>query len=163
MSFTLNDCAHTLFGETSAALYSSIIFWAYCSCVKPSNGMETPAFFSSGVIFTPKDLNNSMLSACVISVPREEYKSVRKLSVAFMYCSTRVAFGSNASILPFSDLNSATVMSLVQHSACAGAMVAPVTGSFTAGLKGTEHLPASSGTARMLVVVCRSHCEWRQT
>src|SRR5215212_10469081 len=49
-------------------------------------------------------------------------------------------------------------MSLVQHFADA---FLPVAGS--AGLNGCEHLAASSGTVKMLVVVCRSHCEWRQT
>ncbi len=49
-------------------------------------------------------------------------------------------------------------MSLVQHFADA---FLPVAGS--AGLNGCVHFAASSGTDRMLVVVCRSHCEWRQT
>ena len=49
-------------------------------------------------------------------------------------------------------------MSLVQHFADA---LRPAAAS--AGVNGSLHFAASSGTARMLVVVCRSHCEWRQT
>ena len=60
--------------------------------------------------------------------------------------------------MPLSVLNSASVMSLVQHIAAA---FVPVAGS--AGVNGLVHFAASSGMARMLVVVCRSHCEWRQT
>src|SRR5262245_44895576 len=75
-----------------------------------------------------------------------------------MYCSTVVAFGLEASILPCSVLNSANVISLVQHCAEAGV---PATGS--AGLNGCEHFAASAGTARIFVVVCKSHCEWRHT
>ena len=43
-----------------------------------------------------------------------------------MYSATVVARGSDASILPLSDLNSASVRSLVQHLAEAGAMSLPV-------------------------------------
>src|SRR4029453_14407445 len=49
-------------------------------------------------------------------------------------------------------------MSLVQHFADA---FLPVAGS--AELKPCEHFAARSGTPRMLVVVCRSHCECRHT
>src|SRR5881394_2885630 len=68
------------------------------------------------------------------------------------------ASGLAPSILAISVLNSASVMSLVQHFADA---FFPLAGS--AGLKGCEHLAASAGTERMLVVVCRSHCECRHT
>jgi hypothetical protein len=63
-----------------------------------------------------------------------------------------VAAGLNASIFPHSVLNSASVMSLVQHTADAGV---PAAGF--AGENGCVHFAASSGMARMLVVVCRSH------
>jgi hypothetical protein len=52
-------------------------------------------------------------------------------------------------------------MSLVQHWACAAWILSPLA-SKIAGVKGTEHLSARS-VARILVVVCRSHWEWRQT
>ena len=64
--------------------------------------------------------------------------------------------------MAFKVLNSATVISLVQHSALAGFSVPPVTGSISAGWKFWLHFSAS-GVARMSVVVCRSHYEWRQT
>jgi hypothetical protein len=99
-----------------------------------------------------------MLSAWLMSVPQVEYRSVRQSGVPSMNSSTVVAFGLKASILPQRVLNSARVMSLVQQLAVAGV---PVAGS--AGVKGTEHFAASSGIARIFVVVCRSHCEWRHT
>ena len=49
-------------------------------------------------------------------------------------------------------------MSLVQHLAEAGVLLFE-----SAGVKGTLHLAASSGIAKILVVVCKSHCEWRHT
>jgi hypothetical protein len=59
-----------------------------------------------------------------------------------------VALGLLASILPQSVLNSAKVMSLVQHIADAGVPAAGL-----AGVNGCVHLAASSGMARMFVVV----------
>ena len=73
------------------------------------------------------------------------------------YPSTVVADVSEASILPQRVLNSARVMSDVQHVAEASASA-----ELLAGENGLVHLEARSVT-RMLVVVCRSHCEWRQT
>jgi len=91
------------------------------------------------------------------------YRSVRQPAVPPIYSSTVVAAGLDASILPVSILNSSSVMSLVQHMAEARSITSPVSGSITAGVKGCVHLAASSGMARMLVVVCRSHWEWRHT
>ncbi len=124
--------------------------------MKPSNGMGTLALLSSGVIFTPSFLNSSMLSLCVSKVPLlgPEYKSVLVLSVPFMYSATERARGLDASILPRKVLNSASVMSLVRHSALAGVVTAPVA-SKVAGVNGVVHL-AANGVARMLVDVCRS-------
>ena len=51
---------------------------------------------------------------------------------------------------------------LVQHLAWAGCKTSPVTGSSSAGTKSWLHFSAS-GVARILVVVCKSHCEWRHT
>ena len=73
-----------------------------------------------------------------------------------MYASTVVACGSWVSILPVSWRNSSSVTSLVQHWAEASLVS-------VAGVNGWVHLAASSGMARMSVVVCRSHCECRQT
>ena len=61
-----------------------------------------------------------------------------------------------ASISAQSDLNSARVMSLVQHLALAGEVA-------LAGTKGSEHLAASSGRARMSVVYWRSQLECLHT
>lgn len=131
--------------------------------MKPSKGIGTLALFSSGVIFTPRRLNSSMLSRCVSSVPLlgPEYRSVRQLAVPPRYSAGVRAFGLKASILPRSVLNSASVMSLVRHSALAGVARLPAA-SKVAGTNGRVHLPAS-GVTRMFVVVCRSFCAWRQT
>lgn len=99
-----------------------------------------------------------MDSACVRSVPTlpdEEYHSVCQEGVPPVYSSTVVAVSSNASILPVSILNSASVRSDVQHNADAGK-------PFVAGVKGSEHLEVRL-VRRMFVVVCRSHCECRHT
>ena len=126
-------------------------------------GIATLALFSSGVIFTPSFLKRLMLSLCVSSVPLvgPAYKSVRQLGVPPRYSATVLAAGLEASILPFRLLNSATVRSLVQHCAEAALITLPDP-SNCAGVKGLLHL-AASGVARILVVVCKSHCECRQT
>eukprot|EP00976_Prorocentrum_cordatum_P092577 1189011-Prorocentrum_minimum.AAC.1 len=96
-------------------------------------------------------------SACVTSVPwlPAEYRSVRQSAVPPRYASAVVAFGTEASILPFRVLNSASVMSEVQHVACA--LLVP-----SEGTNGWVHL-ALREVVTMLVVVCRSHWAWRQT
>ena len=66
-----------------------------------------------------------------------------------------VAVGSELSILGLRVWNSASVRSEVRHSAAAFS-------PFAAGAKGVVHF-AASGVDRMLVVVCRSFCAWRQT
>jgi hypothetical protein len=83
---------------------------------------------------------------------------VRQRGVPFWYSSAVFASGLKPSILAVSRLNSDSVMSLVQHFAEA---FLPVAGS--AGLNACEHFAARSGTARILVVVCKSHCECRHT
>jgi hypothetical protein len=131
--------------------------------VKPLKGIVTLGLFSSGVIFTPSCLKSSMLSACVSSVPLvgPEYRSVRKFAVPPRYSATVRALGLAASILPRRVLNSASVISLVRHSAVAAVRRLPLA-SKVAGVKGRMQVEAS-GVARMLVVVCRSFCAWRQT
>ena len=116
--------------------------------------MATLASLSSGVILTPSRLNNVMLSWWLINVPLlgPAYKSVRQVGVPAAYsCGVR-ALGLNPSILPRKDLNSAKVISLVRHSADAGAFV-----SALKGLKACVHLLAR-GVSNILVEVCRSFC-----
>ena len=79
------------------------------------------------------------------------YRSVRHAGVPPRKPSGVVAAGLLASIFALRLLNSASVMSLVQH--------------FGAGppfVQGTVHA-LFSGVATMFVVVCRSHSEWRHT
>ncbi len=85
----LNDCGKTRRGETPAALYSSIIFCAYCSCVNPLNGIVTLGTLQLWRhASTPSFLKSSMLSACVSSSPLvgPEYRSVRKFGVPPRNC-----------------------------------------------------------------------------
>ena len=99
-----------------------------------------------------------MLSAWLSSVPQvstARCASVRRAAQIFRH---RGRGGVGGVHLALERLNSASVMSLVQHMADAG-----VPGCGSAGVNGCVHLAASSGIARMLVVVCRSHCECRQT
>src|SRR5262245_55404300 len=99
-----------------------------------------------------------MLSLWLRSVPPVAYRSVRQFGVPPWNSNGVLALGLEASILPLSagDLNSASVRSLVQHSAEA-ALVRVPPASNSAGEKGWVQCWASSGTRRMLVVVCRSH------
>src|SRR5688572_11902922 len=120
--------------------------------------MLTLGALSSGVNFVPRLLNSSMLSAWLSTVPHVAYRSVRNVGVPPRYSSSVVAFGSKASILPARVWTPAGVMGRVQHCALAGL---PAGGS--AGANGTEHFAASWGMARMLVVVCGSHCEGGHT
>jgi hypothetical protein len=69
------------------------------------------------------------------------------LPVRPMYCVVLTALNVVASISAQRDLNSARVMSLVQHFAVAPL---PVAGSY--GVNGSEHLAASSGRERISVV-----------
>ena len=103
-----------------------------------------------------------MLSAWVMSVPPVAYSSVRKPGVPPRYCATVAALSLAESILPVRVRNSASVMSLVQQRAVARLILAPLSGSNPAATNGVEHF-AASGVARMFVVVCRSHWEWRHT
>jgi len=63
--------------------------------------------------------------------------------------------------LPRKVLNSASVMSLVRHSAVAGVTTDP-SAATVADVNGFVQF-AASGVSRMFVVVCRSFCAWRQT
>ena len=146
-----------------AAVYSSMSFCLSCSCVKPPNGIRTLGSLSSGVIFTPSSRNSAMLSACVSSVPLATpgSKPSRSAGAVATNSSGVRAAGLNASILPRSDLNSATVSSLVRHSARAARTTRPRS-SISAGRNGSTHV-AASGVTRMSVVVARSFCECRQT
>ena len=159
ISCSLKDWGNTCLGLTPACLYSSIIFWAYCCCVKPSKGMGTEASFNSGVIFTPSRLKSAMLSLWLNSVPLvgPEYKSVRQAGVpATNSCAVR-ALGLKPSIFPRSVLNSAKVMSLDLHSAVAGVLVLG-----SKGIKGLVHCEAK-GVSKILVVACKSFCACRHT
>jgi hypothetical protein len=82
-----------------------------------------------------------MLSACVSRVPLvgPEYRSVRQVAVPPRYSCTVRARGLEASILPRRVLNSASVMSLVRHSAAAGVSRLPAP-SKVAGVKGLRAL-----------------------
>src|SRR5882762_408382 len=102
-----------------------------------------------------------MLSLWLSSVPPVAYRSVRQFGVPPRNSCAVRALGLEASILPWRDLNSSSVRSLVQHSAEA-ALVRLPEASNSAFEKGTEHFLARSVT-RMVVVVCRSHWSWRQT
>ncbi|KLU82294.1 hypothetical protein MAPG_01369 [Magnaporthiopsis poae ATCC 64411] len=121
--------------------------------------MGTSGVLSSGVNWRPRASVSAMNSLCVIMVPHSRaYRSVRQDGVPPRKSAGVVAEGLKLSILPQSLLKSASVMSLVQHLAVAAL---PLAGS--AGSKGCVHLALSSGMATMLVVVCRSQCECRQT
>src|SRR5262245_13671990 len=97
-----------------------------------------------------------MLSRWLRSVAPVEYRSVRQFGVPPWNSAGVVASGLNASIFPLRDLNSASVRSLVQQSAEASLVRAPVTGSNSAGENGAVHFDARF-VVRMSVVVWRSH------
>lgn len=107
------------------------------ACIPPT--MSTEGDLSSGVKFAPRPPMSAIDSAWVTSVPHDEYRSVRKFGVPPRYSSTVVADKSDASILPQSVLNSARVMSLVQHVA-----EASVPALASLGTKGEVHLTARS-------------------
>src|SRR5262245_47873449 len=167
MSSRKKDWANTSWAGTPAALYSSTIFWVnFARGFGPntSSGLVFAAglnTFASGVNFAFNERMSSMLSLWVSTVAPVEKRSVRQLGVPPWNCCGVVALGLEASIFPFSDLNSETVRSLVQQSAEAALVRLPAA-SNSAGEKGWVHLPAS-GVTRMLVVVCRSHSSCRQT
>src|SRR5262245_26378744 len=97
-----------------------------------------------------------MLSRWLRSVPPVAKRSVRQFGVPRWNSAGVVAFGSEASILPLSDLNSARVRSLVQQSADASFVRSPDAGSNSAAENGVVHFAARL-VVRMFVVVCRSH------
>ena len=102
-----------------------------------------------------------MLSACVISVPLSMPSALAGVRPPRTNCSADTARGSKPSCLPRKVRNSASVMSLVRHSAVAGATSVPAP-SNCAGWNGRVQR-AASGVSRMSVVVCRSFCACRQT
>src|SRR5262252_6722694 len=98
-----------------AALYSSIIFWAYASWLpKICAGVTVLpgavlAPLSSGVNLAPRELISSILSLWLRTVAPVEYRSVRQFGVPPWNSCGVLALGFEASILPLRDLNWASV------------------------------------------------------
>ncbi len=118
--------------------------------------MGTWGCLSSGVNCRPMPSTRAMYSLCVMTAPHVEYRSVRNGGVPCRKSAGVSAEALKPSILPHSDLNSASVMSLAQHLALAGAVA-------LAGEKGAVHLAFSCvtltmfGRRRQIALVVAAH------